>query len=1034
MPRCPACAQENPASARFCMACGSPLGSGAEPRRKSATVLFCDIAGSTVLGERLDPEAVRELMVAYFVEMRSAIDAHGGTVEKFIGDAVVGVFGVPVAHEDDALRGVRAAWEMRERLALLNDDLDRRFGVRLSLRIGLNTGEVVTGDPAARDTFVSGDAVNVAARLEQSAGSGEVLLGETTLALVADAVGVEKLPPLPVKGKRESLSAYRLTRVDDVPERVRSRSSPFVGRERELALLISTIDLVRTSGEPARALVVGEPGVGKSRLVRAVLDQADVRVLSARCLSYGEDITYLPLVQLVRRAAAIRERDDVATAYGRIERMFGGVADAAAAAGILAQVLGLEGATASPEEIGWATRRMLEVLAAETTVVVLVDDLQWAEEPIVDVLAEMVARLRAPILVLCLARPEFLVSHPQWNAFVHLEPLAAADARGLVEHLAAEHRLTAESRDRLLAAAGGNPLFLEELVAFLAATGEETEFPPTLDALLNARLDALAAGERRALECAAIEGEHFHEGAVLSLASPDEPSVVEDALRQLNAAAVIRRAESLFEDDRGFQFRHLLVRDAAYRGTAKRRRADLHLRFADWLEAKLAVGVAELSEIVAYHLEQVCRLRADLGPLDEATRDVGARAVVLLSAAARRSLARGDSAAALGMFTRAVLLAPDDATAMEASLGRGIAAREASELALSASVLREVVRDADAAGLELVAARARLELALAELHLHPAAALAELEGTVDSALKTFAEVDDDQGRALGLFVRAQERWHALRLSDEGRLLERALVYAERAQDERLISSIVVSLARSVLFGPSPVSEAVPRVEELLARARRISPTTEATVTVMLATLEAVRGRARRARGLVRSSIVVLEERASPLSLARSLNWAGLVESTLGDPNRAERHLRRSFELHETLGERGVGSTAAALLARALVDGGNYEEGERFAAVALQWTSPGDIATQAYAHGARALALMARGAGDDACNEARTAVELSAGSDFANQRGNAFLDLASVLHTCGDDDGAREAASAAQRWFAVKGNTAAAERAAAFNAP
>jgi class 3 adenylate cyclase/tetratricopeptide (TPR) repeat protein len=1018
------------------MECGDLLASPQDQRRKPATVLFCDIAGSTALAERIDPEAIRELMVAYFHEMRIAIEAHGGTVEKFIGDAVVGVFGVPIAHEDDALRGVRAAAEMRERLAVLNEDLERRFGARLSLRIGVNTGEVVAGDPTARESFVSGDTVNVAARLEQAAGADGVLLGETTHALVARAVEAEAQPPLSVKGKTLPLRSYRFVRVRREVEPAPGRSSRFVGREPELELLGSLIGLVRSSGAPVRALVLGEAGVGKSRLVTTALESAgpDVGVLSVRCLPYGEDITYFPLAQLVRQAAAIREGDDLRAARDRIERVFADTPDAGVAPGILAQVLGHAEGSASADEIAWAARRLLEIMASDRPLVLQVDDLQWAEEPFVDLLMDTVRRGRKAILVLCLARPEFAARRPDWTADVRLQPLSSGEARRFLLQLPSGSRLASDSQARLLAASGGNPLFLEELVAYLAATGEEMDLPPTLDALLTARLDARPAQERRTLECAAIEGEVFHRGAVLLLAVPELESRVDGALARLADDSIVRRGKSTFENEEAFQFHHLLVRDAAYRGTSKRRRAGLHLLFAGWLEGKLGARVVEAAEIVAYHLEQVCHLRAELGPLDEDTRAVGARAADLLVDTARRSLARGDAGAALSLFTRAAVLAPAESTQFEIALGRGIAAREASELVLSETVLEAVARDATRAGFDLVAARARLELALTQLHLRPVETAPLLQLVAERALETFEERDDDLGRALALFVLAQGHWHALRLAEEERLLERALVHAERAQDDRLIAAILVPLARSVLFGPRSAAEAVPRFEELLVRAQRIGPTIAATVTVMLGVLEAIRGRAIRARELVRSSLEVLEESASPLAVASALSWAGLAESTLGDAERAERHLRRSFDLHERFSERGVGSTAAALLARALVDLGRVEESERLASLALDWSSEGDIATQAYARSARALALVARGAVEEGRREALAAVDLSAGSDFANQRGNASLDLAVVLRACGDEPGARRAAAEAQAYFADKGNIVAAERAASLATP
>jgi class 3 adenylate cyclase len=1032
---CPHCAQENPAGARFCNGCGAALASEWEERRKPATLLFCDVADSTGLGESIDAEAVRELMLAYFREMRAAIESHGGTVEKFIGDAVLGVFGVPVAHEDDALRAVRAAAEMGRRLTGLNAEFDRRFGARLALRIGINTGEVVAGDASARESFVSGDAVNIAARLQQAAPPGGVLLGGTTFALVEQAVEAEALPPLALKGKAAPVAAYRLLRVGGDEESPRD-AVPFVAREAELVLLASLLERVRTSGKPVRALIIGEAGVGKSRLVRTALARAGggVRVLAVRCLPYGESITYFPLVQLLRQAARIGESQDRLGARSRVEALFAGEPDADSVTATLAQVLGLADSVASAAEIAWAARRLAEILARERPLVLVVDDLQWAKEPFVELLEGVAERGRAAILVLCLARPEFDWRGSGWEPDLRLQPLSDQNAQRLVASLATARPIAEQAHNRLLAAAGGNPLFLEELVAFLDLTGEgPAEIPPTLEALLAARLDGLEADERRTLECASVEGQVFHRGAVVALATPGERATVDSSLARLSENALVRVASSSFLGEQAFQFHHLLIRDAAYRGTPKRRRADLHLQFAGWLEQKLGTRIAEAAEIVGHHLEQTWRLRRELGPLEDETRAVGARAAELLAGAARRALARGDAAAALQLLTRACALAASPHTRIELELERGTAAREAGEFALGESVLAAVEREARAAAMLSVAARAGLELALLELHLRPDGSGVRLRQVGEAALASFEATDDERGRALALSVLAQERWMALDCAEGERLLERALVHAQRLRDDRLTAAVLVALARAVLFGPRPASEAARRCEDLLADARRIGPTTEASISMMLAVLEATQGRAERARELASTSTAMLEEIAPGPRVAIARQYAGFTELILGDRERAERELRKSFELLERLGERAVASTVAALLARALVELDRGDEAELFSSLALDWSGREDIATQAYARSAHAGALVARGAKEEARQQALEAVELSSASDFTNQRGDAAYALAVVLRACGDDVGARRAAAEAHAFFVAKENLVLAERAAAFSA-
>ncbi|TML52906.1 MAG: hypothetical protein E6G15_10035 [Actinobacteria bacterium] len=1034
MTTCPLCGHENVASARFCNGCGMRLAAEQDQRRKPATLLFADVAGSTALAERIDAEAVRELMLDYFGEMRSAIEAHGGAVEKFIGDAVVGVFGVPAAHEDDALRGVRAAAEMQARLETLNARLERRFGVRLSVRIGLNTGEVVAGDTSRWESFVSGDAVNVAARLEQAAPPDAVLLGETTYALVAGAVDVEPLTPLAAKGKTSPLQAYRLLGIRaDV--RAPIRATPFVGRANELAVLEAAIDRLRSAETAARLLVLGDAGVGKSRLVETALDRAGgtVQVLPVRCLPYGEDITYFPLGQLVRQITRIDERDAPLDALQRIDAVFAGRSDARGAGAVLAQVVGLAEGAATADEIAWATRRLLEIHAGGRPHVLMVDDLQWAKEPLVHLLTDIAERVREPILVLCLARPEFAARHPEWVPDARLEPLTANEAKGLVERLAVTASLAPESLNRLLTAAAGNPLFLEELVNYVDVAGDPSNLPPTLEALLNARLDARPDDERRALESAAVEGEVFHRGAVSALVGPAHATTVDDALDRLADDVLVRPAEASFDDEVAFRFHHLLLRDAAYRSTAKRRRADLHLLFASWLEHKLGVWLAEAAEIVGYHLEQACVLRGELGPLDDETRSVGERAAAILDGAGRRSLARGDAAAALSLFTRAAALSFDKTARIEIALRRGVAAHEAADLALAERVLADVEREAGRAGLEAVEARARIELAMLRFHLRPIDHARGLRRVGEETLATFERLEDDEGRALALVLLAHERWLALHCAEAERMLDLALSHGERVSDDRLIASILVALARAVLFGPRPADEAAKRCEELLARAHRLGPTTEASISSKLAPLEAMRGRAERARRLARDSIAVLEETASPLAVASALQYAGLAELVLDDGARAERHLRRSVALLEELGDRSVASSTAALLSRALVALGRLDEGERLSALALEWGGRDDIVTQAYARSARALVLLAREETDEARREAELAVELSSASDFSSQRGDAFLDLAAVLQGCGDERGARHAADEAFACYLAKGNVVGSERAAEFAA-
>jgi class 3 adenylate cyclase len=568
---CPACGKESPDGFRFCGFCAAPLTGDSQEQRKTVTVLFCDVTGSTALGESTDPEALRALLARYFERMKAIVEAHGGTVEKFIGDAVMTVFGVPFAHEDDALRACRAAVEMRDALPEL--------GIRG--RIGLNTGEVVTG---TSERLATGDAVNVAARLEQAAEPGEVLIGEATHALVRDAVAAEPVKALALKGKSEPVAGFRLIRIDAAPERL--HGDVFAGRERELDGIAAA--WVRAGTEQCCELVtvVAEAGVGKTRLAAEALGRVDARVVRGRCLSYGEGITYWPVVEVVKQLGA-RPSDP-------------------AAAAAIASLLGEASTGTNAEEIAWAFRKLLEERAP---LVCLFEDIHWGEETFLD-LVEHVALLSAgfQVLILCTARPELLERRHSWPVTLRLAPLEPADVEQLVPAA-----LPSAVREQITRAAGGNPLFVTEMVAMAESTKGEINVPPNLRALLTARLDQIDAAERRVLERGAVEGEMFHRGAVQAL-TPDEPQVTA-RLAALVRRELVRPDRAQIRGEDGFRFRHLLIRDAAYEALPKSAQAELHERFAAWLEEH-GVGLVELDEILGHHLEQAARYRAELGQED----------------------------------------------------------------------------------------------------------------------------------------------------------------------------------------------------------------------------------------------------------------------------------------------------------------------------------------------------------------------------------------------------------------------------------
>src|SRR5919106_3619329 len=511
--------------------------------RKVVTALFSDVTGSTVLGQDLDPESLRRIMSRYFEEMKSVVERHGGTVEKFIGDAVMAVFGVPLLHEDDALRAVRAGVEMRDALQRLNDEFERTWGVRIATRTGVNTGEVMAGAPGRGESLVIGDAVNVAARLEQAAQPGEILVGEDTYRLVRDAVVVEEVDPLALKGITRPVPAWRLLQVvPGAPGLTRHLDSPLVGRDAELSALSEIFNRSVQAEACALVSVMGSAGVGKSRLagefISAVTPQATV--VTGRCLPYGEGISFWPIIEVLRHAAGISERDSGEDVRAKISQLLLPGDESALIVDRLGALLGIAERTPNVQETFWGVRKLFEGLGERRQLVVVFDDIQWAEPTFLDLLEYLAASIRrGPVLMVCLSRPEILDSRPAWmsgertNASViTLQPLGQSQIDGLIRNLVGGTELPSEAREHIAEVAEGNPLFVEEILHMLVDDGliqsvdgrwnvledlSRISIPPTIHALLTARLDRLDTDERAVIERASVIGRVFWWGAVAQL-------------------------------------------------------------------------------------------------------------------------------------------------------------------------------------------------------------------------------------------------------------------------------------------------------------------------------------------------------------------------------------------------------------------------------------------------------------------------------------------------------------------------------------
>ncbi|HEX2426984.1 MAG TPA: adenylate/guanylate cyclase domain-containing protein [Gaiellaceae bacterium] len=961
-------------------------------QRKVVTVLFCDVVGSTALGESTDPEALRARMRGYFEDLRSIVERHGGVVEKFVGDAVMAVFGIPASHEDDALRAVRAASEMR--VAIVEHGLEARIGV--------NTGEVVVGGEA--ETLVTGDAVNVAARLEQAAASGEALIGAQTRLLVRDAVRVEAVEPPALKGKSAPVEAYRLLEVlTDAAPLARHLETPLVGRERERRRLWRDYEDAVADSTCRLFTLLGPAGIGKSRLVADVLervgDSADVH--RGRCLPYGEGITYWPLVEILIAIGSDPE-----------------------------SVIG-----SSPAETQLAFRRLLESRAVDRPQVVVIDDLQWAEPVFID-LVEHVADLSrdVPIFLLCVARTELLDVRPDWGGgklnatSLLLEPLGAEDCIVLIEHLV-EGPLDDALRARITASSAGNPLYVEEMLAMVREHGGDGEIavPPTIHALLQARIDSLEGDVRVVMERGAVEGEVFHRGSVALLSPDPVRSAVESHLQTLVRKELIRSTSPTFPEDEGFRFRHLLIRDAAYESLPKATRAELHERFADWLSTH---DLIERDEIVGYHLEQAQRYRAELNGSDPALDGLARRASAHLAAAGQGALERGDFNAGRSLFARATTLLPDgDEARLALAPAFADALFEVGEEEDTWRMLSEAAQAADPA----TRARATVTMATWALFGEHEMPSDQREAWRNEARAVFESTGDDYGLALYWSSVAWEAWFLIRANEAAQACEHALEHFHRAGAERSrpAASMRARLRGSYYQGPTPVDEAIERIEALGAGEYGLLE--EASQASVLSRLYAMKGAIAQARELlVRGARQAYLEAGLLQSSGGMTLGDAEVEFRAGDFAAEERVLREGLEVLGAIGDSSYYPTVAAVLAECLYrQGAEDAEIEELCDEARETTGADDLSNFVWLDMVTGMLHARRGDHTEANRLTLSAVALADTADFHFPRTNSRIFRAEALARAGRHDDAARTAAEAFEMFEAKGDAAGAAQFRAY---
>ncbi len=1044
---CPSCGRENPEGFAFCGYCRAPLAAAVTPSevRKTVTIVFSDVSGSTSLGERLDPESLRRVMTRYFDEMRRVLERHGGTVEKFIGDAVMAVFGIPVLHEDDALRAVRAASEMRGALAALNTELERDRGVTIATRTGINTGEVVAGDPSAGQTLVTGDAVNTAARLEQAAAPGEVLLGRGTFWLVRDAVRVEPVPPLDLKGKADPVPAYRLLEVlPDAAGHTRNLDSPMVGRERELAIIREAFERAVSERGCHLFTLLGAAGVGKSRLVEEFLGRVGTgaTLLRGRCLPYGEGITFFPVADVVRQAVGLAGRqDDVAAALGAL------LEDTERGPMVVQRLAGIVGDAREPvatEETFWAVRTLFEEIAHRNPLVVVFDDVHWGEPTFLDLIDHVADWSRdAPILVLCVARPDLLDIRPAWGggklnaSSILLEPLSEQEADRLIENLLGSAGLPREVRARITEAAEGNPLFVEEMLGMLIDEGllvpseagwvpgsdlSTVAVPPSIQALLAARLDRLDQPQRAVIERASVVGKEFWRVAVVELSPEQERVAVPGSLMTLVRKELIRQGRSNLAGDDAFRFRHLLIRDAAYDSMSKDHRAELHERFAEWLERVAGERAVEFEAILGYHLEQAFRYREELGPVDERTRALAERAAAHLASAGDRALSRGDMPAARSLLEHAVGLLPATSARTGMLLDLAEALTHSGDLARAGGVLDEAVTAAEMLEDTGLAWRARILRAFIGLQTDPAVGQASIEPLLERAIVELEAIDDDKGLSLAWRRRGLIRFWLGRCAEALQAMDRGLEHARKAGDTRAQTESELIHMGPLTWGPLPVAEVASRAEAYLGPTASLL--TEAVVTALRGYLAALAGRPAEAASLAEKAIAIHRELGHRMMAAAGAAMVGgLTMRACGDLEAADRLQSEGVAELAAMGETGFLSTSAGYAATTAVAMGRPERAAELVEVCRRSAAVDDFASQELWRRARGRLLSLEGRHEEALTLLQEAMDLLRHTDYLLEKADTMVDLAEVLAAAGRAGQAAEEMRAAIELYRQKGAVA-----------
>jgi len=1039
---CPSCGHGYPVGAKFCAECGAALAAAAPPlaERKIVTVLFADLVGFTSRAEQLDPEDVRAVLSPFYARLRSELERFGGTVEKFIGDAVMALFGAPAGHEDDPERAVRAALAIR-------DWVREQEGIEV--RLGVATGEAlitVGAQPEHGEGMAAGDVVNTAARLQAAAPVNGILVGERTFWATRTVIGYREVSPVAAKGKREPVPVWEVVAARarlgvDVAHQARA---VLVGRDRELAVLADALGRVRAERAPQLVTLVGVPGIGKSRLVFELqqLVEAEPELIAwrqGRCLPYGEGASFWALAEIVKAQAGILETDTAEAAGAKLADLTAAVMSGAAEAGWVARHLsalaGLESSSGggpagtNRSEVFAAWRQFVEALAESRPLVLVFEDVHWADEGLLDFVDYLVGWAGGvPLLVICTARPELLARRAGWgggkpNALtLSLAPLSDGETARLIGLLLGRPVLEAGQQAALLIHAGGNPLFAEQYAQMLADQqaasdlGPRLPVPESVQAIIGARLDLLERPEKQLLHDAAVIGKVFWPGAVAALGGvtgAGEPGEAElaECLHGLERKQFLRRERaSAVAGQTQYAFTHVLVRDVAYGQIPRAARAERHARAAAWIES---LGRAEdHAEMLAHHYTSALELAKAAG---QDTAALKPRARAALQAAGDRAFALNAYAPAAGYYQAALALWPDNAQAQRAGLLRllGTVLTESGNLEQAEAVLADGAAVAAAAGLPV--AQARIEVLRAEIHSRQGGSSREALAACEAAAGVLASEGDLEGLAEAWLSIGKQRFF---LGDQQRCaeaLERAGEHAQRSRNRRGELESATWLVLTLMTLPVPADVAIGRAERLLGAAAR-DPWAEARILEGLAPLYGYAGRFADARPAIARARSVYRRSAARSDWARSAIPAGIIEQTAGDPAAAERHLREGYEAFRAMGEQGYLSTIAGMLAEAVYAQGRLDEAQRLTEEAQAAAAPDDIDAQSRWRAIRAQVLARRGRFPAALGLADEAVTLISSTSYAVNHAETLMAQAEVNRLAGRRDQAEASLIAALRIY------------------